>query len=40
VNENGEKITFNQSLARTFGRMVPFEPFSFLGKNKGWHDAW
>jgi hypothetical protein len=40
VNENGEKITFNQSLTRTFSRMVPFEPFSFLGKNKGWHDAW
>jgi len=36
----GEKILFNQALSRTFSRLVPFEPFSFLGKGDGWHDQW
>lgn len=40
VKEDGSKITFDQSWVRTFIRLVPFEPFSFLGKNKGWHDSW
>ncbi|MFT5822184.1 MAG: putative RDD family membrane protein YckC [Crocinitomix sp.] len=40
VKEDGSKITFDQSWIRTFSRIVPFEPFSFLGKDKGWHDAW
>jgi uncharacterized RDD family membrane protein YckC len=36
----GQKIVFSQALSRTFSRMVPFEPFSFLGKGDGWHDRW
>ncbi len=28
-------------IARSFIRIVPFEPFSFLGSSKlGWHDRW
>ncbi len=35
----GDKPTFNQLIGRSFARMIPFEPFSFLGdKPNGWHD--
>ena len=37
---DGSKPTFPQILGRTFSRFVPFEPFSFLGSNTGWHDRW
>lgn len=41
VNEDGEKPSTGQVFARTFSRMVPFEPFSFLGvMGRGWHDTW
>lgn len=41
VNADGLKPSFNQILGRTFSRMVPFEPFSFLGaEGRGWHDTW
>ncbi|MDR1877238.1 MAG: RDD family protein [Flavobacteriaceae bacterium] len=39
VTEYGEKPTISEFLARSFSRIVPFEPFSFLG-NMGWHDKW
>ncbi len=39
VDEYGEKPTFNQILARSYSRIVPFEVFSCLG-NTGWHDNW
>ncbi|MEX0363593.1 MAG: RDD family protein [Allomuricauda sp.] len=40
VLENGEKPTFNDILVRSFCRIIPFEAFSFLGKDAiGWHDT-
>jgi uncharacterized RDD family membrane protein YckC len=38
VNEEGEKATFGQVVARTLCRFIPFEVFSFLGE-RGWHDS-
>ena len=35
-----EKITANQALGRSISRFVPFEPFSMLGSQTGWHDNW
>jgi hypothetical protein len=33
--------TLPHLLGRTFSRIIPFEPFSFLDKNHpvGWHDS-
>ena len=39
VMADGSKPDFLHILGRTFSRFIPFEPFSFLGKNPvGWHD--
>ncbi|NQU26637.1 MAG: RDD family protein [Candidatus Nealsonbacteria bacterium] len=40
VTVDGETPTFGQIIGRTFSRMIPFEPFSFLGGKfpVGWHD--
>lgn len=38
VNATGEKPSFGQILGRTLCRFIPFEPFSFLGR-EGWHDS-
>jgi serine/threonine protein kinase len=39
INENGVKPSFRSILIRTLCRLIPFEPFSFLGsKSTGWHD--
>lgn len=41
VNEHGERPSFMQIVGRTLTRIVPFEPFSFLGSTgRGWHDKW
>lgn len=41
VTVDGKKPTAGQIIGRTFSRIVPFEPFSFLGsKSTGWHDDW
>ncbi|WP_445354558.1 RDD family protein [Microbulbifer sp. EKSA008] len=43
VNLEGGKITMGQALGRSLIRLVPFEPFSFLGRSgstRGWHDSW
>ena len=40
VSTDGSKPTFKQIFLRSLARIVPFEPFSFLGKNSGWHDKW
>ena len=41
VTEDGQKPSFGQILGRSFARIVPFEPFSFLGNDaSGWHDKW
>ena len=40
VNEKGDRPSFLQVLGRTFGRLIPFEAFSFLGADgRGWHDS-
>jgi uncharacterized RDD family membrane protein YckC len=41
VSAMGERPTFGQIVGRTFCRMIPFEPFSFLFGGDcpvGWHD--
>ncbi len=42
VNEDGSPPSAETVLWRTLIRMVPFEPFSYLGANRprGWHDRW
>ena len=41
VNCDGAKPTVGTIALRTFIRLVPFEPFSFLSKEVyGWHDKW
>ncbi|MCL6268025.1 RDD family protein [Flagellimonas myxillae] len=40
VMENGDKPTFTDIVIRSLCRMIPFEAFSFLGKDAiGWHDT-
>jgi uncharacterized RDD family membrane protein YckC len=40
VNELGTRPSFAQILGRTFCRLIPFEPFSFLRAGaRGWHDS-
>lgn len=40
VDEQSKPINTGKALGRTLGRMIPFEPFSFLGKSgRGWHDS-
>lgn len=40
VTLDGAKPGFGQIIGRSFARLVPFEPFSFLGSRGGWHDRW
>jgi len=37
---DGSKPRFLQIVGRSLSRYVPFEPFSFLGNARGWHDRW
>ncbi|MCB0630326.1 MAG: RDD family protein [Saprospiraceae bacterium] len=40
VDANGNKPSFGAIVGRTFARLIPFEPFSFLGSRPvGWHDS-
>ena len=39
TDEYGNKPKFGSVMIRTLSRLVPFEPFSFLG-GRGWHDGW
>ncbi len=39
LRSNGVKPTFGQVLGRTLARFIPFEPFSFLFSELGWHDT-
>lgn len=40
VNEHGGTPTLGQIVGRSFCRLIPFEPFSFLGTpSRGWHDS-
>jgi uncharacterized RDD family membrane protein YckC len=40
IGPDGTRPTFLQILGRSLARFVPFEPFSFFGNNRGWHDRW
>lgn len=39
INVHGQKPSFGQVVGRTFSRYIPFEPFSFLFGDRGWHDS-
>lgn len=40
VDEDGLKPSTGKIIGRTFSRIIPFEPFSFLGQTgRGWHDS-
>lgn len=40
VTEDGSKPGFGMALGRSLCRMIPFEAFSFLGReSRGWHDS-
>lgn len=38
VSETGEKPTMNQIVIRSLSRLIPFDNFSFLLGERGWHD--
>jgi uncharacterized RDD family membrane protein YckC len=39
VDNSGHSMSFLQLIFRTFARFIPFNPFSFIGKeSNGWHD--
>jgi len=41
VNDDNGNMSFTTILLRSLSRLVPFEPFSFLGTLPlGWHDTW
>jgi uncharacterized RDD family membrane protein YckC len=41
IDLKGGHPDFLTIIGRTLSRIVPFEPFSFLGgNNRGWHDTW
>jgi uncharacterized RDD family membrane protein YckC len=40
VTIHGEEPSLETFLKRSFLRIVPFEAFSFLGEQTGWHDRW
>ena len=40
VTLKGEEPQFEDFLKRSFSRIVPFEPLSYLGERDGWHDRW
>ncbi len=40
VDVYGEKPNLRKIILRTSIRFIPFEPFSFLNEDRGWHDQW
>ncbi|MEZ4948685.1 MAG: RDD family protein [Saprospiraceae bacterium] len=40
ITQHNEMPSFKICLLRSIIRLVPFEPFSFLGGVPGWHDEW
>ena len=40
VNLDGTLPDFNTAVKRSLSRIVPFEAFSFLFADTGWHDDW
>ncbi|MFI5151600.1 MAG: RDD family protein [Bacteroidia bacterium] len=39
VTEDGSKPSIGQLIGRSFSRLIPFDAFSYLGGNRGWHDS-
>jgi uncharacterized RDD family membrane protein YckC len=40
VAADGKNVTLGKIIGRTFARFIPFEAFSFFGKQTiGWHDS-
>jgi hypothetical protein len=39
VNESGRRPTIGQTIGRTFCRLIPFDGWSFLFRQRGWHDT-
>lgn len=40
VNEYGEKLSLKEVFLRSLIRFIPYEPFTFLNEERGWHDRW
>lgn len=40
INEYAQAPSFGQVILRFLIRLIPFELFSFLGNDRGWHDRW
>ena len=40
VSATGGTPSFGQITGRSLVRLIPFEPFSFIFANRGWHDRW
>jgi uncharacterized RDD family membrane protein YckC len=40
ITLDGVRPPFGAVLKRSIIRLIPFEPFSFLGSGRGWHDRW
>ena len=39
VKHDGSRPNMKSVMIRTLSRLIPFEPFSFLTANRGWHDT-
>ncbi len=39
IDYNGKKPNFKTLLIRNLCRLIPFDAFSFLVANRGWHDS-
>jgi uncharacterized RDD family membrane protein YckC len=39
LREDFTRLTYKDALLRSVCRLIPFEPFSFLGGSNGWHDT-
>ncbi len=39
IDDNGNKPTLLNIMGRTLCRIIPFEAFSFLFADRGWHDS-
>lgn len=39
VEHDGSRPNMKSVIIRTLSRLIPFEPFSFITANRGWHDT-
>jgi len=39
VKHDGSRPNMKSVIIRTLSRLIPFEPFTFLTSNRGWHDT-